>query len=108
MVIEFDLRGFEWTNGFTRATKLDYQSRLHYHLSREFPLALIVFSGNESAHGWYVTRRPLDLMSEAASIGADTALLLRSQFTRMPWGIHANGTRQRVIYFTRDRFKFYA
>ena len=40
-------------------------------LSREFPLALVVFSGNESAHGWYVTKRPHYLRSEAESIGAD-------------------------------------
>ena len=48
-VVEFDLRGFEWLDGFTRAAKLDYQARLHFHLSREFPLCLIVFSGNECA-----------------------------------------------------------
>ena len=99
LVIEFDLSGFDWTRGFTRDAKLDYQARLHYYLSREFPLALIVFSGNESAHGWYVTKRPHYLMSEALSIGADPALRVPSQFTRMPWGIHANGALQRVIYF---------
>ena len=99
VVVEFDLRAFDWTCGFTRSAKLDYQARLHYHLSREFPLALIVFSGNESAHGWYVTKRPHYLRSEAEAIGADRALWGPSQFTRMPWGIHANGVLQRVIYF---------
>ncbi len=47
-------------------------------------------------------------MSEAASIGADTALWCASQFTRMPWGVHDNGVVQRVIYFARDRFNLYA
>ncbi len=58
IMVEFDLRAFDWLDGFTRAAKLDYQARLHFHLSREFPLALIVFSGNESAHGWYATQAP--------------------------------------------------
>ena len=38
-------------------------------------------------------------MTEAASLGADNRLWSRSQFTRMPWGRHANGERQRVIFF---------
>ena len=107
VVIEFDLRAFAWLDGFTRAAKLDYQARLHYHLSREFPLALLVFSGSESVHGWYSTCRPSKLMQEAISIGADPALWLRSQFSRMPWGTHANGTIQRVVYFALDRFNLY-
>ena len=104
VVVEFDLRAFDWTTGFTRAAKLDYQARLHFHLSREFPLPLIVFSGRESAHGWYATKRPHDLMSKATSLGADPALWCPSQFTRMPLGLHANGTRQRVVYFRPSNF----
>ena len=105
MAVEFDLRAFDWTCGFTRSAKLDYQARLHYHLSREFPLALIVFSGSESAHGWYVTQRPRCLMREADSLGADPQLWVRSQFTRMPWGFRADGTLQRVIYFNPSNFR---
>ena len=75
------------------------QARLHEHLAREFPLCMLVYSGNESLHGWYATLRPWELMTEAASLGADTRLWSVCQFTRMPWGVHANGTPQRVVFF---------
>ena len=82
-VVEFDPRGFDRLKALPLEQKLDYQARLHWALSRRFPLALIVFSGNESLHGWYVTRRPEHLMAEAVSIGGDPALWVLSQFTRI-------------------------
>jgi hypothetical protein len=102
LVIEFDFRSFEWTADLPRQEKLDAQARLHEHLAREFPLCLLVFSGNESLHGWYATRWPAELMHEAASLGADTGLWSLSQFTRMPWGRHANGAVQRVVFFNPE------
>ena len=103
VIVEFDLRGFERLKALPLKQKLDYQARLHWALSRRFPLALIVFSGNESLHGWYVTRRPEQLMAEAVSIGGDPALWALSQFTRMPGGRHANGKRQEVVYWRRSQ-----
>lgn len=99
MIVEFDFRAFKWTSNFSREESLDHQARLHWHLADEYPLCLLVYSGSESVHGWYVTLRPWELMTEATSLGADTALWSRSQFTRMPWGRHANGTRQKVVFF---------
>ncbi len=99
LVIEFDFRAFEWTEGFSRKESLDYQARLHWHLANEYPLCLLVYSGNESVHAWFATLRPAQLMCEAAELGADTRLWSLSQFTRMPAGRHANGTRQRVVFF---------
>lgn len=99
VVIEFDFRAFEWTCGISRQEKLVYQARLHWQLSLEYPLCLLVYSGNESLHGWYATLRPAQLMRDAAELGADTRLWSLSQFTRMPWGIHANGVVQRVVFF---------
>ena len=103
VIVEFDLRGFERLKALPLKQKLDYQARLHWALSRRFPLALIVFSGNESLHGWYVTRRPEQLIAEAVSIGGDRALWVPSQFTRMPEGRHANGNRQEVVYWKRGQ-----
>jgi hypothetical protein len=99
LVIEFDFRSFEWTCNFTREESLDHQGRLHWHLANEYPLCLLVYSGSESVHGWYATLRPRQLMRAAAELGCDNRLWSVSQFTRMPWGLHANGTRQRVIFF---------
>ena len=103
VIVEFDLRGFERLKALPLRQKLHYQARLHWALSRRFPLALIVFSGNESLHGWYVTKRPEQLMAEGVSIGGDPALWALSQFTRMPGGRHRNGNRQEVLYWRRSQ-----
>jgi len=102
LVIEFDFRSFEWTRGLSTSEKLDYQSRLHWRLASTYPLALLVYSGNESLQGWYATRWPRELMRAAAQLGADTKLWTPSQFTRMPNGHHPSGHRQRVVFFKAD------
>ena len=102
LVIEFDFRAFEWTCDFSREESLNHQARLHWHLADEYPLCLLVYSGNESIHGWFATLRPAQLMQDAAELGCDTRLWSRSQFTRMPWGQHTDGTRQRVIFFNPE------
>ena len=58
LIIEFDFRGFEWTKDFSKQEKLDHQASLHWHLACEYPLCLLVYSGNESVHGWFATLRP--------------------------------------------------
>jgi hypothetical protein len=99
LIIEFDFRAFDWTASLSQEEMFNYQARLHWHLACEYPLCLLVFSGNESIHGWYATLRPRELMKDAARLGADTRLWSVSQFTRMPWGLHANGASQKVIFF---------
>jgi hypothetical protein len=105
LVIEFDFRSIEWTKDLSLADKLDHQARLHWHLACTYPLALLVFSGGESLHGWYATRWPIELMRDAAELGADTHLWTPSQFTRMPAGRHANGQRQRVVFFKASQLR---
>jgi len=109
LVVEFDFRSFEWTRDLGTAEKLDYQARLHWHLAFTYPLTLLVYSGNESLHGWYATLWPRELMRDAAALGADTKLWTLSQFTRMPAGRHSNGQRQRVVFFKPQRLnsRFY-
>ena len=92
VVVEFDLRPSTGSTGFTgRRNSITRRGSTFTSLASSLS-RMIVFSGNESAHGWYVTKWPRTLMTEATSIGADRALWSPSQFTRMPWGIHINGT----------------
>jgi len=71
---------------------LDHQAALLHHLSRIAPsLALVVFSGSKSLHGWFYCENQaediqLRLMRYAVSLGADCATWIRSQFVRMPDG----------------------
>jgi hypothetical protein len=98
VVIEFDFVGLPWMEDWLPERKLRAQLQIHYALAFKWPLALLVFSGNKSNHGWYVTNKR-ELLVEAAELGADTHLWVPSQFTRMPGGHHANGHRQSVLYF---------
>jgi hypothetical protein len=105
VVIEFDFRSLEWTRELSLQEKLDHQARLHWHLACTYPLAMLVYSGGESLHGWYATRWPIELMRAASELGADTQLWTPSQFTRMPAGRHANGQRQRVVFFKASQLR---
>ncbi|HYR22263.1 MAG TPA: hypothetical protein VEP30_04990 [Chthoniobacterales bacterium] len=75
---------------------LDQQAALLFHLSKFAPsLALAVFSGSKSLHGWFYCGNQaedaqLRLMRYSVSLGADRATWTRSQFVRMP-----DGTRER-------------
>jgi len=73
-------------------------------LSHYLPLALAVWSGGKSIHGWfnllgapheYVAR----FMDVAYALGADLATWRnRSQFVRMPDGLRDNGNRQSILW----------
>ena len=56
VVIEFDFRAFEWTCNLPRQEMLVYQARLHWHLSLEYPLCLLVYSRQRIA-AWLVCDR---------------------------------------------------
>ena len=104
VIVEFDFKPFEWARGLSLAEKIRWQARLHWHLAHTtFPLALIVFSGNESLHGWYVAHaaehRNREFLRKAVELGADYHLWVPSQFTRTPAAQHQNGKRQEVIFF---------
>ncbi len=86
---------------------LDLQAALHAHLAELWKaIALLVFSGNESLHAWFPCagvpeERVIAFLRYACRLGADHALSSPCQFTRMPFGLHANGARQTVHYFNR-------
>jgi hypothetical protein len=104
VIVEFDL---EWLADWSFQEKIRLQVRLHGHLAQKYPLALVVFSGNESLHGWYVAEPQEhlnhELMREAVELGADHALWCPSQFTRTPGATHQNGNRQDVLFFAPER-----
>jgi hypothetical protein len=88
---------------------LDLCASLLAHLTRYAPLALAVFSGGKSLHGWfYCDGQPEDqvrrFMRYAVSLGADPATWTRNQMVRMPDGTRtdANGARQTVHYFNPE------
>jgi hypothetical protein len=91
LVVEFD-------TGTT-----DDHAALLLHLAERAPLALAIFSGSKSLHGWFYCA---DVAEEkisrffryAASLGADRATWTRCQLVRMPDGRRENDTRQ-VVYF---------
>jgi hypothetical protein len=82
----------------------DLSAALLLHLAEMAPLALAVYSGGKSLHGWfYCVGIAEDYVSRfcryAAALGADRATWVRSQFARMPDGLRDNGNRQSVCFF---------
>ena len=101
---------------------LDQQTALLWHL-RFAPLAVVVFSGSKSCHGWFFCAgQPEDKLQRffdyAHSLGADSRMWGRSQFARLPDGERANGKtsdalraagienvptgRQAILYFNPE------
>jgi hypothetical protein len=83
---------------------LDDQAGVLLHLAKMAPLALVVFSGGKSLHGWFFCAGEsegllLSFMDYAVSLGADPATRTPSQMVRMPNGIRDNGKQQSVYYF---------
>jgi len=83
---------------------LDEHACLARELSRSAPLVLCVFSGGKSLHSWFNVAgwedsRLRNFFNYAVSLGADRALWLRSQFTRIPGGTHKSGAKQVIHYF---------
>jgi hypothetical protein len=75
---------------------LDQQAALLWHLAQSAPLAMVVFSGSKSCHGWFFCEgQPEDQLMHffdyAHSLGADDATWRRSQFVRMPDGQRLDG-----------------
>jgi hypothetical protein len=99
---------------------LDQQAGLLWHLARFAPLALVVFSGSRSLHGWFFCQdQPENKLTRffdyAHSLGACQGMWQPSQFARMPDGTRHDGKtsdalkiagiqnvpsgRQTVLYF---------
>jgi hypothetical protein len=68
------------------------------------PLALAVYSGGKSIHGWFPCAGLTDeqlrpFMDRAVRLGADRATWTRCQLVRMPDGTRSDGKRQQVHFF---------
>ena len=105
LIIEFEAKCIAPPGKRSLSEILDLQSALHWHVAeRTEALALLVYSGNKSLHAWHRCEnwdeaKVIELLRYAARLGADLSFQSPSQFTRMPGGCHANGTRQSVHFF---------
>jgi hypothetical protein len=95
LVVEFD------------SGTIDEHAALLLHLAARRPLALVVFSGSKSLHGWFycagvVEEKVSRFFRYAVSLGADRATWTSCQLVRMPDGLRDNGKRQ-VVYFFNPR-----
>ena len=116
LVIEFDFKPGASTEVDTLLTDLQKQGRtvgdlnaaLHCHLQEFLPLAMVVFSGGSSLHGWYPCEHIAPEKQEiffdyAVTLKADPQLRNHSQPVRFPWGKRAsNGAVQEVLYFNPE------
>ncbi|HEY3900837.1 MAG TPA: hypothetical protein VGM54_19660 [Chthoniobacter sp.] len=83
---------------------LDDQASVLLHLAKAAPLALAVYSGGKSIHGWFMAAgqgedRLRRFMCSAVTLGADPATWTRSQFVRMPGGTRHDGNHQTIYFF---------
>jgi hypothetical protein len=80
------------------------QLMYHLYLAQYAVLKALVFSGNESVHGWYAAHDHAvtnDRFKKLAAVmGADRAMFNGNgcQATRMPNAIRENGAKQTLIY----------
>lgn len=78
---------------------------LHWFLAKSAPLALLVYSGGKSLHGWYNVRGRSEadvaaFFGSAVQLGADPKMWSRCQFSRLPAGRNSkNGRCQMVLLF---------
>jgi len=89
---------------------VDDHAALLWHLALKAPLAMVVYSGSKSLHGWFFCagqpeERLRQVMRYCVSLGADRATWTRSQFVRMPDGTREGGKRQVVYYFNPEVIK---
>jgi hypothetical protein len=83
---------------------LDLSAALLLHLAEMAPLALAIYSGGKSLHGWFYCAGVAEenvsrFCRYGAALGADPATWISSQFARMPDGLRDNGKRQSVYFF---------
>jgi len=90
---------------------MDMNAALHAHLQQYLPLAMVVFSGGKSLHGWYPCggipeEQLIEFQNYAQSLGADFTLFIPCQSVRMPWGVRENGAVQEVVYFNQEVLQY--
>jgi hypothetical protein len=94
---------------FDKGTK-DEHAALLLHLAERAPLALAVFSGSKSLHGWFyctgvAEQKVSRFFRYAVSLGADRATWARCQLVRIPDGTRNNGNRQTVYFFNPETIR---
>jgi hypothetical protein len=118
LVVEFD---FDASNSEEEARLLerlaaegrdvkDLCAALLLYLAEKAPLALAVYSGGKSLHGWFYCggvpeQTVWRTFQYAVALGADPANWTPSQFARMPDGLRENGNRQTVYFFNPEIVK---
>jgi hypothetical protein len=83
---------------------IDDHAALLLHLAEHAPLAIVVFSGSKSLHGWFFCAGVAEeqvsrIFRYAVSLGADPATWTRCQLVRLPDGTRENRRRQTVYFF---------
>ena len=94
LVVEFD-------TGDTRDAQARLLTAIH---SKHAPLAMAVWSGGKSLHGWFNVAaltpwERMALFAYAVRLGADASLWDTSKLVRMPGGRRASGATQPVVYW---------
>ncbi len=90
---------------FDTGDSLSAQARLLTALhSTAAPLALVVFSGGKSLHGWFNVdalgcSAKLRLFRQGVLLGADPSLWDPSKLVRMPGGLRDTSIRQSILYW---------
>jgi hypothetical protein len=118
LIVEFDFDASNSVEGARLLGRLATEGRdvrdlcaaLLLHLAEKAPLALAVYSGGKSLHGWFYCagveeQKVWRFFRYAISLGADRANWTRSQFARMPDGLRENGKRQTVYFFNPEVVK---
>jgi hypothetical protein len=82
----------------------DDQAAILWHLSRSYPLALVLHSGGKSLHGWFFVdgRDEKELrafMERAVRLGCDSRTWPACQPIRIPDGRRGGKTLQGTLYF---------
>lgn len=98
LVVEFD------------SGTLDEHAAMLRYLSNLRPLILAVYSGGKSLHGWFHAPEANEYQNAAffgaaATLGADTRMWLKSQFTRVPGGLNRKTQKQQEILFFNPSVK---
>lgn len=101
VIVEFDLKD----ESIPLEERLNMQARLLYYLRGKRPLAMVVFSGSKSLHGWFpayhkTQTQNIKFFREATELGADRSMWIPSQYCRMPFGLNRKtGNKQVSIYY---------
>ena len=93
---------------FDSGTMEEHAAMLRF-LARTLPLALIVYSGGKSLHGWFCVRHRTDaevraFFADAIAMGADSRMFSACQFARLPAGLNGRSSRQQSVLLFQPKY----